>query len=159
MPLDLKSLEIIYRNSMTSEELDLSLEFHGITREELANLAMEHGWETSPIAIRNFAGQVEPLLEADSENIEKSNKASVRRCNAILEHLITKFQLEMSGISTIAAIESLETLIKIREKLTKLEYPMYGLSTIEPPAPINPINLFLTENAPPLAEEDGGQKS
>lgn len=145
---DFKALELIYRNSETREEMEIALEMHGISMEQLVDTAMERGWESSPIAIKNIASDlsdenITTASAADSDFIENANKASVRRLQRIFEHTVTKFQIEMVNMSTIAVIESLETLVKTREKLTKVEFPMYGLSTVEPPAPVNPIMVVL----------------
>jgi len=144
MPHDLKALELIYRNAETEAEMNLALEYHCISREEFIDIAMKNGWPTNPVAIQNLSAQVgSPLLSIEPKGIEESNKASVRRLHCILEHAVTRFQLEMSSLTLPAVLDGLETISKIREKLTKLEYPLYGLSTVEPPAVPNPINVFV----------------
>jgi len=160
MALDLKALELIYRNAETEAEMNLALEYHCISRDEFIDIAMTHGWPTNPIAVQNLSAQVASsplLLPADNKHIEESNKASVRRLHGILEHAITKFQLEMANLSMAATLDGLEIITKIREKLTKLEYPLYGLSTAEPPAIPNPINIFLNtdEETSSGKESDG----
>lgn len=144
MELNLKSLELIYRNAETQEELDIALAHHGVTQEKLFELAVTNGWKPNPIAISNISSQIDSVLTpANDEHIENSNKASVRRLHSLLEYAITRFQYEMHGMSVIGAIESLDVLVKVREKLTKLEMPLYGLSTADPVIPSNPINIFL----------------
>lgn len=157
--VDLKILELIYRNSETEDEISLALEKHNISMDELVDIAMEQGWDTNPIAIKNAASGLSGdsiLVPADSLHIENSNKASVRRLHRILEYAITKFQLEMVNMTTPAIISGLDTISKVREKLTKLEYPLYGLSTMEPVTPPNPIHIFLDnkEETPPGEKGD-----
>ena len=62
--IDLKELELVYRNAETQEELDLALQFHGMSSSELYRLASDRGWETSPIAAKNLAAQVDALPNA-----------------------------------------------------------------------------------------------
>ncbi len=154
--MDFQALELIYRNSETREEMDLALGIHGVSYEELLDMAMSRGWVSSPSTIKNLASCIEveaskedDKKEADSDYIEKSSKASIRRLHQICEHVVTRFQVEMASLENQmtlpAVIDNLSNLVKIREKLTKLEYPMYGLSTIEPQVPVNPIHVFLTD--------------
>lgn len=163
----LRSLELIYRNAESEEELDVALEYHNISKEDFFKLAHTHGWEPSPIAIKNLAYQINttPLLPVDSSHIEESNKAAVRRLHGLIELAVTKFQYAMMvrepAMSISAMLDQLETITKIREKITKLEYPLYGLSTMEPVAPVNPINIFLDpaqENSPPPPGEPESEK-
>lgn len=165
--MDLQALELIYRNSETKEEMDIALGMHGVVYEELLDMAMSRGWVSSPSTIKNLASCIEiessssedEKKEADADHIEKSSKAAIRRLHQICEHAVTRFQVEMASVenrmSLPAMIDNLSNLVKIREKLTKLEYPMYGLSTIEPQVPVNPISVFLTD---PSSQGDGGQE-
>ena len=158
MQHDLKALELIYRNSLTEEELDLSLQYHNISKEDFTNIAMINGWPTNPVAVKNLFAIIDesPLQSADSGQIEETNKASIRRINGIFEHAVTKFQLEMAGMSVPAILDSIDVITKIRDRLTKLEYPLYGLNTNVPETPANPINIFLSEEGPPPGQESEG---
>lgn len=154
--INLKELELVYRNAETQEELDLALQFHGITVEELLTLATDRGWQSSPIAIKNLASRIDQFdtIEADDKFIESSNKAAIRRLHSLLEYTITKFHSEaMRDMSIAAMADILEQLTKVREKLTKLELPLYGLSTMEPVVVANPIHVYL-DPAPETEEED-----
>jgi hypothetical protein len=148
--INIRELELVYRNAETQEELDLALQFHGITYGELSALATDRGWQSSPIAVKNLAAQIDsfdPTVEADDKFIESSNKASIRRLHSLLEYTVTKFHLEARDMSIAAMADTLDVLVKIREKLTKLELPLYGLSTMEPVVVANPIHVFLDTEA------------
>jgi len=147
MQINIKALELIYRNAETEEELDYALEHHGLSRQEFFDLAAARGWQANPIAAKNLSAQINELVvsPADPESVEASNKASIRRLNSIMEFLVTKFQYEVRNLSLTAAVDVLDALTKTRERLTKLELPLYGLSTSDPVLPGNPINIFMSD--------------
>jgi len=155
--IDLKELELVYRNAETQEELDLALQFHGMSSSELYRLASDRGWETSPIAAKNLAAQVDALpnaAPADEKFIEESNKAAIRRLHSMLECSLTRFHSEYREMSIGAIVDCLDKFSKVRERLTKLELPLYGLSTMEPVVVANPINVFI--DTTPEPEEVSG---
>ncbi len=157
MAHDIAALELIYRNSQTELEMELSLQFHGISKEEFVNIAMTNGWPKNPVAIKNLCTTVDefnPLQPADKDFIEESNKASVRRINHVFEFAVTKFQLEMANMNVVPLLESIDLLAKIRERLTKLEFPMYGLNVADPQVPVNPIHVFLTAEEGPTPGQE-----
>lgn len=157
MSHDITALELIYRNCQTEQEMEVALAYHGISKEQFTNIAMVNNWPRNPVAIKNLCTVVDefnPLQPADKDFIEESNKASVRRINNVFEYAVTKFQLEMANLNVVPLLESIDLLAKIRERLTKLEFPLYGLNVADPQVPVNPIHVFLTaEEGPPPGQE------
>ena len=155
MAHDILALELIYRNSLTDEELEIALQYHGISKEQFTNIAMVNNWPKNPVAVKNLCTAIEerPLQPADAKFIEETNKASIRNISTIFEHAVTKFKLEMGEMGIPAILDALDTLTKVRERLTKLEYPLYGLNTNIPDVPVNPINVYLS--TPPGQEGEG----
>ena len=142
--MDINALELVYRNSASSEELKAALLYHGVSEDQLHRLAAEHGWAPGPAVVKSFA-TLPSLEDVDPEYIDSSNKAAIRRLHTLLEYTVTRLHGEAEELSTAALIDQLEHVVKIREKLTKLELPLYGLTTAEPLAIKNPINIFLSD--------------
>lgn len=148
------ALEHTYKNAETPEHLRTALEYHEVSETEFYNLATEMGWTPGPMAVESLLGS--PLLEAGPEHIDKTTKAALRRIHMMLEAAVTKLHAESQETNTIAQLGQLETVVKIREKLTKLELPLYGLTTAEPISVQNPINIFMSADEPeenPVVEE------
>lgn len=154
---DLKVLELVYKNASSEEELDASLEYHEISREDFFALASEKGWTPGPMALNTIVSNAS-LIEADASFIDGSNKASVRRMQVILEYAAAKLQSTMLEMAPSALIDQLDSISKVGERLIKLERPMYGLTTSEPLPIPNPFQIVINSQAIEEIEEEAPEE-
>lgn len=103
--MELEVLKTIYLNTETEEELVLSLQHHGISKSEFFKLAEKNDWQSNPFIDGILLGRKDPET----------------RLFSIFNYTATRLQQNAADMSVADVIATLDSLVKIREKINRLD--------------------------------------
>jgi len=124
--MDYKKLEIIYRHAELSEDLDLGIKLHGISKSTLLEVANVHGWEPGDGVLQWMSESSGDTLPSE-DHVKATHIATSRKLHGLLEKSLR--EISLLNLKGVALLKLVSGAVRVHSDLLKNDSLLYDIKT------------------------------